>query len=61
MVLGNVYDVWDLSLQRPDAHMEPGKDCLHCEFAVRNVVLHGLCLFRVLTDDIRRLDEIILA
>lgn len=25
-------DVWDLSLQRPDAHNEPGGDCLHCMF-----------------------------
>jgi hypothetical protein len=25
-------DVWDQALQRPDAHTEPGTDCLHCEF-----------------------------
>jgi len=24
-------DVWDQALQRPDAHTEPGTDCLHCE------------------------------
>ncbi|KAJ3758080.1 hypothetical protein EV360DRAFT_44724 [Lentinula raphanica] len=23
------FDVWDVSMQRPDAHLEPGKDCLH--------------------------------
>ncbi|KAE9409504.1 hypothetical protein BT96DRAFT_848115 [Gymnopus androsaceus JB14] len=23
------FDIWDLSLQRPEAHLEPGKDCLH--------------------------------
>lgn len=26
------FDIWDMSLQRPDAHEQPGKDCLHCEF-----------------------------
>ena len=24
-------DVWDQALQRPDAHTEPGTDCLHCK------------------------------
>ncbi|KAG5653471.1 hypothetical protein H0H81_000240 [Sphagnurus paluster] len=24
-------DLWDVNLQRPDAHSEPGVDCLHCE------------------------------
>lgn len=28
-------NIWDMSLQRPDAHSEPGKDCLHCEFLFR--------------------------
>ncbi|KIK67062.1 hypothetical protein GYMLUDRAFT_37100 [Collybiopsis luxurians FD-317 M1] len=23
------FDVWDLSMQRPDAHLNPGQDCLH--------------------------------
>lgn len=23
-------DLWDLNLQRADAHSEPGQDCLHC-------------------------------
>ncbi|KAJ3784034.1 hypothetical protein GGU10DRAFT_395995 [Lentinula aff. detonsa] len=23
------FDVWDVSMQRPDAHLDPGKDCLH--------------------------------
>jgi len=23
------FDIWDMSLQRPDAHEQPGKDCLH--------------------------------
>ncbi|KAF5389466.1 hypothetical protein D9757_004330 [Collybiopsis confluens] len=23
------FDVWDLSIQRPDAHLNPGQDCLH--------------------------------
>jgi hypothetical protein len=27
-------DLWSQALQRPDAHSEPGHDCLHCEFAV---------------------------
>ncbi|KAG6869090.1 hypothetical protein C0993_003410 [Termitomyces sp. T159_Od127] len=25
-------DLWSLDLQRPDAHSEPGVDCLHCEY-----------------------------
>ena len=25
-------DVYNIALQRPDAHWEPGKDCLHCEW-----------------------------
>ena len=28
-------DVWDQALQRPDAHTEPGTDCLHCESFLR--------------------------
>jgi hypothetical protein len=24
-------DLWSQALQRPDAHSEPGVDCLHCE------------------------------
>jgi len=24
-------DFWEMSLQRPDAHSEPGRDCLHCK------------------------------
>ncbi|KAF9029679.1 hypothetical protein BDP27DRAFT_1264081 [Rhodocollybia butyracea] len=23
------FDIWDLSMQRPDAHLNPGQDCLH--------------------------------
>jgi hypothetical protein len=25
------FDIWDLSMQRPDAHLNPGQDCLHCK------------------------------
>lgn len=25
-------DVYEMALQRPDAHNSPGSDCLHCEF-----------------------------
>ncbi|KAF8878756.1 hypothetical protein BD779DRAFT_1676738 [Infundibulicybe gibba] len=36
-------DIWDLSLQRVDAHSEPGVDCLHwCMPSVLNVWTHQL-------------------
>ncbi|KAL1746450.1 hypothetical protein HDZ31DRAFT_34160 [Schizophyllum fasciatum] len=35
------FDVWDMSLQRPDAHLKPGKDCLHfCLPSVFNEWIH---------------------
>jgi hypothetical protein len=24
-------DLWEQALQRPDAHSDPGVDCLHCK------------------------------
>ncbi|KAI5832079.1 hypothetical protein K523DRAFT_236055 [Schizophyllum commune Tattone D] len=34
-------DIWDMSLQRPDAHLKPGKDCLHyCLPSVFNEWIH---------------------
>ena len=38
-------DVWDQALQRPDAHTEPGTDCLHCEF------LFFMCYMRLVGID----------
>ncbi|KAJ3925553.1 MAG: hypothetical protein NXY57DRAFT_1068517, partial [Lentinula lateritia] len=26
------FGAWDVSKQRPDAHLDPGPACLHCEF-----------------------------
>ena len=34
-------DVWDQALQRPDAHTEPGTDCLHCESDLCVYALEG--------------------
>jgi hypothetical protein len=33
-------DLYEMSLQRPDAHGAPGRDCLHCEFALFFQLLH---------------------
>ena len=40
-------DVWDQALQRPDAHTEPGTDCLHCEF----LFFMWICAWLGLMDD----------
>ena len=40
-------DVWDQALQRPDAHTEPGTDCLHCEF----LFFMCICAWLGLMDD----------
>ncbi|KAG6856610.1 hypothetical protein H0H87_002565 [Tephrocybe sp. NHM501043] len=49
-------DLWDVNLQRPDAHSEPGIDCLHwCLPSVLNEwtlhLYHNLFLQSISTDD----------
>lgn len=49
-------DLWSLNLQRPDAHSEPGIDCLHCELLLQNIrkictfICYPGCLPSVLND-----------